>query len=740
MSKSLDTAPKIIKVALPVPLSRVFDYLRSSGEPVPVVGCRVAVPFGSRKLVGVVMGAANDSDLPVSRLKKIASVFETEPVLPAELLELLKWAATYYHHPLGEVIGTALPAVLRAGKPAQIRQIEHWRVSQVAANADSAELKRAPLQRRMFEFIRDAGQPVPRETLAELSANWRSAVSALVERGWVESLVTDDLTAPPTAGEPGPTLNDEQAAAVEHINAASDGFKSFLLHGITGSGKTEVYLGAINRQLERGRQVLMLVPEIGLTPQLVQRVRCRVKSPVLLLHSALTDSERGNAWLQAAKGEPAVILGTRSAVFTPLPSLGLVIVDEEHDPSFKQQEGFRYHARDLAVMRANRNKVPIVLGSATPSLESMLNVRNGNYQLLRLSQRAGNAALPVVSLVDQRMHALNDGLSPPMISAIKDRLAKSEQSLLFLNRRGYAPVIMCRACGWTQSCPRCDAHMIVHQHKNLLRCHHCGSETPLPERCPSCDAEELKPIGEGTERVENALRKLFPAARIDRVDRDTTARKGSLESKLDDIREGKVDIIIGTQMLSKGHDFPNITLVGVLNADQGLYGADFRGPEHLIQQVMQVSGRAGRADRAGEVLIQTWHPDHAVFQALVRHDYDTFVDAALQERQLAGFPPYTYFALLRAETTDRGRALQFLNKAHRLGAPFAEKNTSLELFDALNAPMEKRAGRYRAQLLLKSTTRPALHQCLSAWLPLIEELPEARKVRWSLDVDPMDMY
>ena len=703
-------------------------------------GCRVLVPFGNRKLLGVVVGDAERSELPAAKLKTIAAVLEPEPVLPPVLLELLKWAATYYHYPLGEVIGTALPATLRAGKAAQIRQIEHWRVSAASTKADPEDLKRAPLQRRVFEFIRDATNPVTREALSGISANWRSAVGALVERGWVESLATDDVSAPLGDCDNGPELNEEQAVAVERINASADSFRSHLLHGVTGSGKTEVYLGAINHQLERGRQVLMLVPEIGLTPQLVERVRRRVNSPVLLLHSALTDSERNNAWLQAAKGGPVVTLGTRSAVFTPLPSLGLVIVDEEHDPSFKQQEGFRYHARDLAVMRANRNKVPIVLGSATPSLESMLNVRNGNYQLLRLSQRAGDAALPTVNLVDQRAHALNDGLSPPMIAAIKNRLAKSEQSLLFLNRRGYAPVIMCRACGWTQSCPRCDAHMIVHQHKNLLRCHHCGSETPLPERCPSCDADELKPIGEGTERVEKALKKLFPAARIDRVDRDTTARKGSLEQKLDDIRAGKVDIIIGTQMLSKGHDFPNITLVGVLNADQGLYGADFRGPEHLIQQVMQVSGRAGRADRSGEVLIQTWHPDHAVFKALVKHDYDMFVDAALQERQQAGFPPYTYFALLRAEATERGRALQFLGKARSLGVPIAENNNSLELFDALNAPMEKRAGRYRAQLLLKSTTRPALHNCLSAWLPLIEELPEARKVRWSLDVDPVDMY
>ena len=731
---------KIIKVALPVPLSRAFDYLLPPGSPTPVSGCRVLAPFGNRKLVGVVVGAADNSDLPASKLKKISEVLESEPVLPTGLLDLLKWASTYYHHPLGEVVSTALPTVLRAGKPAQIRQIERWRVPESMVNGNAEELKRAPLQRRVYEFIRDAENPVPREMLTEVSANWRSAVNALVDRGWIESLTTDDVSVPSGGCVSGPVLNDEQTSAVEQINSTNNQFISYLLHGVTGSGKTEVYLGAVNYQLDQGRQVLMLVPEIGLTPQLVERVRFRVNAPVLLLHSALTDSERGNAWLQAATGEPAVILGTRSAVFTPLPSLGLVVVDEEHDPSFKQQEGFRYHARDLAVMRANRNKVPIVLGSATPSLESMLNVRNGNYHVLRLSQRAGNAALPEVNLVDQRTHALNDGLSPPMITAINNRLAKSEQALLFLNRRGYAPVIMCRACGWTQSCPRCDAHMIVHQHKNLLRCHHCGSETPLPERCPSCDAGELKPIGEGTERVEKALRKLFPDARVDRVDRDTTARKGSLEQKLDDIREGRTDIIIGTQMLSKGHDFPNITLVGVLNADQGLYGADFRGPEHLVQQVMQVSGRAGRADRSGEVLIQTWHPDHAAFRALVNHDYDMFVDAALQERQQAGFPPYTYFALLRAEATERGRALQFLERARKLGAPIAGKNNSLELFDALNAPMEKRAGRYRAQLLLKSTTRPALHQCLSAWLPLIEDLPEARKVRWSLDVDPMDMY
>jgi len=732
-------APKILQVALPVPLAKAFDYQNLPRTSVPSAGTRVLVPFGARKLVGVVVGSADRSDISSSRLKKITAVLDVDPVLPQELLGLLTWAATYYHHPLGEVFASALPALLRAGKAAAISQVERWQVTEAGKVADIDDLKRAPMQRRIFETLRNASAPLSREALAEISVNWRTAVTALIERGWAELLLTEAIFTPTGSDEAGPELNLEQAGAVEQINASQE-FKSFLLHGITGSGKTEVYLGAVNHRLQQNKQVLMLVPEIGLTPQLVERVRRRVTAPVLLLHSALSDTERSNAWLQAARGEPVVILGTRSALFAPLPSIGLIIVDEEHDPSFKQQEGFRYHARDVAVMRANRNKVPIVLGSATPSLESMLNVRNGNYSLLRLSQRAGDAALPVVNLVDQRVHALNDGLSPPMVSAIKARLAKSEQSLLFLNRRGYAPVIMCRACGWTQNCPRCDAHMIVHQHKNLLRCHHCGSESALPEHCPNCDAQALKPIGEGTERIEKALVKLFPGARIDRVDRDTTARKGSLEQKLDDIREGKTDIIVGTQMLSKGHDFPNITLVGVLNADQGLYGADFRGPEYLVQQVMQVSGRAGRADRSGEVLIQTWHPDHAAFKALVKHDYNAFVDAALQEREQAGFPPYTYFALFRAEATERGRALNFLRTARRLGGPLVNQHSSLELFDPLTAPMEKRAGRFRAQLLLKSTTRQALHHCLSAWLPLIEELPEARKVRWSLDVDPMDMY
>ena len=730
----------IVQVALPVPLLRVFDYRlpETCGPAQP--GCRVSVPFGARKLVGVVIKVSDHSEYPANKLKSVIAVLDSTPLLAEDLLGLLKWAAGYYHFALGEVISAALPGLLRNGKPAQMAQVEYWRLTDAGRDTDAGTLQRAPVQKHVFEFMREEDTPVTREQLADISKTWRTAMNALAKKGLIESIAVDDLATVTNTPAAGPNLNDEQLQAVAKVNTVDGHYQAFLLNGVTGSGKTEVYLGAIDQQLALGKQVLMLVPEIGLTPQLVNRVRARVNVPVLVLHSALTDIQRSNAWLQAASGEPAIVLGTRSAVFTPLPQLGLVVIDEEHDQSFKQQDSFRYHARDLAVMRASRQQVPIVLGSATPSLESMLNVRNCNYHMLTLTERAGDASLPRVGLLDMRQHALNDGLSPPLITAIRQRLEKGEQSLLFLNRRGYAPVIMCHACGWTQSCPRCDAHMIMHRFKQLSRCHHCGHETPLPTTCPGCANENLKPVGEGTERVEESLKRLFPSARIDRVDRDSTARKGSLEQKLDDIQQGKVDIIIGTQMLSKGHDFPMITLVGVLNADQGLYGADFRGPEFLIQQVMQVSGRAGRADRNGEVLIQTWHPDHAVFKALMAHDYQMFVDAELEQRQQAGFPPHVYFALLRAEATDPGAALQFLHKATQSGLRLMNDTTGLELFDAVSAPMEKRAGRYRAQLLVKSTVRAPLHNLLSAWLPQLEAMPEARKVRWSVDVDPIDMY
>jgi primosomal protein N' (replication factor Y) len=544
---------------------------------------------------------------------------------------------------------------------------------------------------------------------------------------------------PAVAAEPvaPPELSAAQAEAVAAV-AIDGGFACSLLFGITGSGKTEVYLALAEKALAAGKQVLVLIPEIGLTPQLVERFRCRLATPVVALHSGLNDSERLHAWLLARLGKAGVVLGTRSAVFTPLPNLGLVIVDEEHDASYKQQDGLRYHARDVAVMRASRADIPVVLGSATPSLDTLHKAREGRYRLLELNDRAASGALPHVDLLDMRRLAHNEGLSHPMLVAIRERLARGEQSLIFLNRRGFAPVLMCYDCGWIAPCPRCDARLTMHKGHNRLRCHHCGTEAPLPQQCPQCEGKRLHPLGEGTERLEQELNRQFPAARVLRIDRDTTRRKGALEASLKQVREGDADILVGTQMLAKGHDFPNITLVGVVNADQGLYGADFRSAETLMQQVVQVSGRAGRADKPGQVLIQTWHPGHPVFAALQRHDYKGFADYELEQRRAAGFPPFTYFALLRAESKEKGAALRFLNAAHERGR--ATVVPEVELWMPQASTMERRAGFYRAQLLVQSGDRKALHPFLDRWLDAIDTLKLARQVRWSLDVDPVDLY
>ncbi len=538
---------------------------------------------------------------------------------------------------------------------------------------------------------------------------------------------------------PGPPLSAAQQSAAAAITGSLGTYQSFLLHGITGSGKTEVYLDVIEKVVARGQQALVLVPEIGLTPQIVARVRARFGVPVAVLHSGLSDHERLSAWLAARDGQAGIVIGTRSAVFAPLRSPGVIIVDEEHDASYKQQDGFRYHARDVAVMRAHRCAIPVVLGSATPSLDTLQHVHSGKYQQLDLPDRAGSAVLPEIHLLDLRRLPLTDGLSPPLLEQLEQRLAAGEQSLLFINRRGYAPLYMCHDCGWLAPCPRCDARLTLHRRSQRLRCHHCGGEGVLPSTCPECGVANLHALGEGTERVESALARLFPHARIVRVDRDSTRRKGALEETLRRIDRGEADILVGTQMLSKGHDFPNVTLVGVLNADQRLYSVDFRASEQLVQQIIQVSGRAGRGVKPGVVWIQTFHPGDPVFSALRRHDYLGFARHALAERCAAHYPPFVHFALLRAESPKPQTALHFVQVAHRLGQDF-RKDAEVELMDPLPAPMERRAGRYRAQLLVQAGQRGALHRFLSRWLTRLEETPAGKRVRWSLDVDPIDMH
>ena len=735
----MSVVPRVARVAVPSPLARHFDYLLPEDEPVPLPGMRVCVPFGRRDTVGVILGLSVDSDVPPAKLKVLGRVLDAEPLFPPTLLELLNWSAAYYHHPIGEVLQSALPILLRRGAGAEAAGEKIYQCTEAALQLAADALKRSPLQQRVLQALRENPAGLNAAALGQVSTSWRDALKHLAARGYIH--VTEQTRAPlKSAGNyPQPQLSSAQTEAGQAIQAAAGSFQCQLLHGITGSGKTEVYLHAIADVLARGGQVLVLAPEIGLTPQLVARFEGRLNTPVAVLHSGLRDSERLAAWQAARTGQASVVLGTRSAVFTPMPKLQLIIVDEEHDASFKQQDGFRYHARDVAIKRARLEGLPIVLGSATPALESLHNALQGRYQLLNLPERAGVAQPPRVTLLDLRRLKLNDGLSAPLIEALQERLRRQEQSLLFLNRRGFAPVLMCHDCGWLAPCKRCDARLTIHQRSRKLRCHHCGAEAELPSACPACASTKLHGIGAGTERVETALTRLFPQARIERIDRDSTRRKGSLDAALKRVHDGEADILVGTQMLTKGHDFPNLTMVGVLNADQGLYSADFRSEERLVQQLVQVTGRAGRAGKPGEVLIQTFHPDNPAFAALGANNYREFGNYALAERQAAHYPPFAYFALLRAESPKLGVALAFLRTAHGLAENLVEAEL-VQLMDAVAAPMERRAGRYRAQLLVQAATRKALHEFLSAWLVHLESEKLGRKVRWSLDVDPMEMY
>ncbi len=730
---------QIFHVAVPTPLPRAFDYLPPIKGISPSVGTRVRIPFGRRMVVGLVLSSGTHTAIAAERLKHITEVIDEAPLVSSHWLAFLAWAADYYHHPIGEVIQAALPGVLRQGRAASLAGTRRWRITERGADVESA-LARAPVQKKLLSALRNSGAGLDAAALAGVTPRWASVIRVLVTKGWARVETGDYLparTAVPS--ECAPTLNDAQVRALTAITDSLGRFHCFLLHGITGSGKTEVYLHAVAHSIAQGQQALVLVPEIGLTPQLVERFERRFHQPIVVLHSSLSDHERLGAWLAARAGRAAIVLGTRSAVFTPLKRPGLIIVDEEHDTSYKQQDGFRYSARDVAIMRASREQIPIVLGSATPSLESLHKAQGGGYTLLELPERTGSAQLPAVELLDMRRLASLSGLSHPLRMALAQGLARHEQSLLFLNRRGFAPVWMCHGCGWIAPCERCDARLVVHRKSKRLRCHHCGSDRSLPSACPVCRSAELQALGEGTEKIEQALHELYPTARIVRLDRDSTRRKGQLQANLRRIHAGQADILVGTQMISKGHDFPDVTLVGVVNADQGLYSVDFRASERLFQEILQVSGRAGRAAKPGRVLIQTYHPEHPIFSALKSHDYHAFARFALAERRETNYPPFSHAALMRAESPRPGAALAFVRAAHALARRHALTG-SVQLGEPLPAPMERRAGRYRAQLLLQAEQRSALHRFLSNWLERLRQDKKARRVRWSVDVDPSDLY
>ncbi|MEP6906889.1 MAG: primosomal protein N' [Pseudoxanthomonas sp.] len=751
--------PPLFQIALPVPLPRCFDYLPPAGHSASAtdVGKRVRVPFGAREVTGVVVGIG----LPAEEgpaLREALALLDESPLLWGELLESLRWLSRYTHAPLGEVLGTALPVLLRQGGPMPDTHAWAWRLTD-AGIAESQRLRQGTRPHRLAELL----QPSPSDAESRGARDedaldldlpgWRLAARALAKRGLAERVAIPASTLAPHP-QSGPPLNPEQQVAVNAI-LASDGFQPFLLDGVTGSGKTEVYLHAIADCLKRGKQALVLVPEIGLTPQTLARFRQRLGVPVLALHSGLNDNERARSWAAFARGEARVAVGTRSAVFTPLPQAGLIIVDEEHDGSYKQQDGMRYHARDFALVRGKALDVPVILGSATPSLESLHNAASERFVHLRLTQRAGDAKPPSVRVQDLRKRPLEAGLSRETLTAISSALASGGQVLVFKNRRGYAPVLMCHDCGWSAQCKRCgtpekSSPMTVHGAGRRLQCHHCGARQAVPPACPDCGGLALQPQGIGTERIEELLLERFADVPVLRIDRSTTQRRDALSGLLEKLGD-QPGILIGTQILAKGHDLPHLTLVVVVGVDEGLFSADFRAGEKLAQQLIQVSGRAGRARKPGEVWLQTHHPGHPLLDVLINGGYHAFAENELEQRRAAGFPPFAHLALLRAEAKHVDAANAFLREAksalefsarstRRPGSAGNDNTPTTQLQGPLPAPMSRRAGMHRTQLLLSSGSRRDLHALLDAALPTIHALPEARKVRWSLDVDPLDLY
>jgi len=664
----------ILRIALDTPLNSVFDYGWPHEEgATPQVGQLALVSFGRREAVGLIVAIVQETEVPPDKLKNAIAVRDQLPPLSPQWLALAGFAADYYQRPLGEVALPGLPKNLRVPKTVAL---------------DRALKKMAKL---------------------------------------------------PPPGDPAPTgmppLNTSQQEAADAIGGAT-GFTPALLYGVTGSGKTEVYLQACAQLLARDpqAQILILVPEINLTPQLEGNIRARFPGLMLAtLHSSLSEGERMLHWLSAHLGQARIVLGTRLAILASLPHLKLIVIDEEHDPSYKQQEGLRYSARDLAVWRARQLGIPIVLGSATPSLESWHHAQTGRYDLLQLRERAvRDAVLPTVRLLDMERDKPKEGLTGGLLAALRTRLERGEQSLLFLNRRGYAPVITCEACGWISNCTRCTSFMVLHKPEHRLRCHHCSLELRIPRHCPTCGNVDLQPLGRGTQRFEEGLRAMFPEARILRIDADSTRKKGSAQEAFDSVHRGEVDILIGTQMVAKGHDFKKLTLVGILNPDTALFSQDYRASERLFAQLMQVAGRAGRAGLASEVLIQTRYAQHPLYSAVVRHDYDRFAMNLLEERHQAALPPYMYQALLRAEAPELATAIAFLEEARDI-----LPTEAITVNDPIPMTMTRVFNVDRAQLLVESPSRPALQAFLKEWLSLLRAMKT--RVRWSLEVDPLDI-
>jgi len=699
---------------------------------------RIQVPFGRRSLVGIITGTSEQTDFPPDKIRPAEKLIDTQAIIDSQLLALYQWSADYYQFPLGLALQTSVPAQIRKGEPAEIKPRTGWQLSTLGLETSPESLDRAPRQQQVLAAL--SGGPLTLSDLNEkLDTSTGSILRTLEEKELVEEVVLTPVKAPDSDnlyGEDQPlTLNTEQARALSAIQEKSGEFGPFLLEGITGSGKTEVYLQAIAEILEQGKQVLVMVPEISLTPQTVRRFARRFQRQIAVFHSGLTDTQRFTAWLDARSGKADIIIGTRSAIFTPMANPGLIIVDEEHDPSYKQQDGFRYSGRDLAIYRARQLDIPVILGTATPSLESLNNALAGRYGYLQLTERAGEATHPHYHLLDLKDQTLNEGFSEALLDMIGSHLKQGNQVLIFLNRRGFAPILLCRHCGWIASCARCDTSYTLHRTPPSLSCHHCESRIPVTRQCPVCSGSDLAPMGMGTEKTEELLKQFYPNTPVYRIDRDSTRNRDNLHALLDNVDSGEPCILVGTQMLSKGHHFPGVTLVAVLDADGGLFSDNFRGQEHMGQLLTQVAGRAGRGSLVGEVIIQTYNSTHPTLQALVQDGYNTFARRLLEERKQGRLPPFAYMALIRAEANNRALPERFLNAIRTAASQYT---AGASVIGPMPAPMEKRSGMFRFQLLLDARHRPALQQVLATLMPILESHGDSRKLRWSVDVDPVD--
>lgn len=727
-----------IRVAIPVYIYDTFDYTLSAERyPQAQVGARVAVSFGRQNLIGIITEKLdpNEAFTGQFKLKAITELLDNEAILDQKVLTLLTWSAQYYQFPIGEVIQSALPTLLRQGRALDIL-FHQWKV--IPHDDPNGLLKRSQKQYDAYQILKLHPHGTT-ENILNLSGVQTTTLKALEKKGLVQcQLEPHDFTPMPVQLAQMPlTPNPDQKQAIQQILKSLHHYQAFLLDGLTGSGKTEVYLQAMHEVLKQGKQVLVLVPEIGLTPQTVARFKFRFHCDVALLHSGLNDSKRLQAWQHAQTGKASIVIGTRSAIYTPLPRLGLIILDEEHDLSYKQQEGFRYHARDVALYRGHLQQCPVILGSATPSIDSYHLVESGKLHLLELNQRAGVASLPKMHVIDLKVAKKQHSISQPLIEQIRQTLERKEQVLIFLNRRGYAPVLICESCGWQANCPHCDAHFTVHsQPYHYLHCHHCGTIQRLPEHCPECQQHTLKSLGAGTAKVEEHLNELFPHHDVIRVDRDSTSRVGSWQKIYDRIQQNKPTILLGTQMLAKGHHFPHVTLVAILDIDAGLLSVDIRAPERTAQLIVQVAGRAGRGEHKGNVYLQSLRPDHPMLTTLIEHDYRTVAKHMLAERKIALLPPYRYAALVRVESKDREYSQQFLSEIAQQFRAMAVD--IIDIWGPIPAPMERKAGRYRAHMVILSADRAKLHFYLRQWWQQVVHLPRQHQLRLSIDVDPQE--